>query len=53
MLEPFQLDKTHFNDFAFLIESALAAVEPPVQENDIKTSPKHRFGSKPDSDDSE
>lgn len=33
----------------FLIESILlAVVDPPVQENDIRTSPKHTFGSNPD-----
>lgn len=44
----------YFIDFVFLIESRFAAFEPPppVQENDIKTSPKHWFGSKPDWDES-
>lgn len=39
-------------DLDFLIESAAAAADdgddPPVQENDIRTSPKHNFGSNPD-----
>lgn len=32
----------------FLIESVFVADGPPVQENDIRTSPKHEFGSNPD-----
>lgn len=36
---------------AFLIESVLTVDDPPVQENDIKTSPKHKFGSNPDNAD--
>lgn len=48
-------EETHFMGLVFLIGSIFAAAiddEPPVQENDIKTSPKHRFGSNPDCDES-
>lgn len=46
--------RTHFIGLAFLIESIFVDDDPPppFQENDIKTSPKHKFGSNPDSADS-
>lgn len=41
--------KTYFIGFDFLIESIFVddPPAPPVQENDIRTSPKHKFGSNP------
>lgn len=43
----------YFIDFDFLAGSVVVVVdEPPVQANDINTSPKHKFGSNPDCDES-